>query len=360
MSDMELQFYYDREERSTFYVNTVDVDFQHRFMPLERHEIIWGLGYRYVDDKFEEAFSFSFEPDSRDTDLFSAFIQDEITLFPDRLRLTVGSKFEHNDFTGFEIQPNARILWTPAENHSVWAAVSRAIRTPSQGEEDARIINGVVLPDTLFPGSPVAFVRLIGSDDFESEELIAYEAGYRFRPIDRLSVDIAGFYNDYDNLRTIEPIGPFTFAADNKMEGETYGVELAADWRPFDWWRLQAAYTYLQMELKLDADSGDSQSERAEDEIPHHQASLRSSLELPANLEMDLWLRYVDELPAQNVDDYVTPDVRVGWKPIKNLEVSLVGQNLLENHHPEFRPEILDTPAAEIERSVYGKITWRF
>ncbi len=359
-SDTELKFYYDREQRDTFYVNTVDLDFQHRFMPFERHEIIWGLGYRYINDKFENRFSFFFEPQSRSVDLFSGFVQDEITLFPDKLRLTVGSKFEHNDFTGFEIQPNARILWTPAEDHSVWAAVSRAVRTPSLGEEDARAINGVVFPNTLFPGSPVTFVTLNGTRDFESEALIAYEAGYRFQPIEGLSTDISVFYNDYDNLRTIEPIDPFTFTAGNNMKGETYGVELAADWRPCDWWRLQGAYTYLQMALKLDADSRDTQSKMAEDEIPHHQASLRSSVELPANLELDLWLRYVDELSAQEVDDYLTLDMRVGWKPIKNLEVSLVGQNLLENHHPEFRPEILGVPPAEIERGVYGKITWGF
>ena len=144
------------------------------------------------------------------------------------------------------------------------------------------------------------------------------------------------------------------------MKGETYGVEVAANWFALDWWRLQAAYTYLQMQLHLDADSGDTMSESAEGESPHHQISFRSSTDLPMDLELDLWVRYVDNLPTQNVGSYITLDTRFAWKPHKQLEVSIVGQNLLDNYHPEFQPEIVDTSPTEVERSVYGKITWQF
>ncbi len=364
-SDMELQIYYDREDRypeTTLDTsrNTFDIDFQHRFVLGKRQEIIWGLGYRYTNDNVGNTFSFSFDPARRQFDLFSAFIHDEILLVPDRLRLILGSKFEHNDFTGFEIQPTARMIWTPNENHSIWAAISRAVRTPSRAENDVHAFTRAFPPNSIFPDSPLAFILLQGDNGYESEELIAYEAGYRFRPIHQLSVDITGFYNKYDKLRTIEQTTPFSFVIDNKMEGETYGFELATDWRPAEWWYLRTAYTFLNMLLSLDSDSRDIQSEIAEDEIPNHQLSFRSFMDLPRNFELDVWLRYVDELSAQNIDRYFTLDVRIGWKPLANLDISLIGQNLLDNHHPEFESEILDVPPVEIERSVYGKITWWF
>lgn len=369
-SDIMLQLYYDRTERNTAVMDesrdTFDIEFQHQFSLSERQEFIWGLGYRFTSDDIDNTFSLSFYPDNRDDNLFSAFLQDEIMLIEDRLHLTLGSKFEHNDYTGFEIQPSVRLIWTPYRQHSVWTAVSRAVRTPSRAEEDVRINQKV------FPGSPPRVVSLFGNHDFDSEELIAYELGYRVQLMDRLSLDIAAFYNDYDDLRTEEPGEPFPetspspphlvipYTAGNKMKGETYGIELAADWRVLDWWRLQAAYTYLQMQLHLDGDSRDMRSVSAEGESPHNQVSLRSSMDLTRDLDFDLWLRYVDNLPSQDVGSYITLDARLGWKLYKDIELSVVGQNLLDSHRLEFEPEILDTYPTEVERSVYGKITWRF
>jgi len=248
-------------------------------------------------------------------------------------------------------------------------AVSRAVRTPAR-EVDVRINQKIDPPVTDDP-QPIV-VSLFGNNDFESEELVAYEIGYRVRPMDRLSLDIAAFFNDYDNLRTQEPGEPFyetspspphsviPITAGNKMQGETYGIELVANWQALDWWRLQTAYTYLQIQLHLDGDSGCTLSERTEGESPHHQISLRSSMSLPGDLEFDLWIRYVDNLPRQDVGSYITFDTRLGWKPHKDIEMSIVGQNLLDSNHPEFWPEILSTFPTEVERSVYGKITWQF
>jgi iron complex outermembrane receptor protein len=374
-SDMELQLYFDREESDTDVLatinNTFDVNLQHRFSLGKRQEIIWGLGYRFSSDDFRNTFNISINPDSRHDQLFSLFIQDEITLLKD-LHLTVGSKFEDNDYTGLEIQPSVRVMWTPKERHSVWAAVSRAVRTPSRSEHDIRINSGVLPPDVLFPGSPPAVTALFGDRGFESEELLAYELGYRVQPMDKLSLDVAAFYSDYSDLRTFELGEIFPEASpspehlviplrvDNKMDGRTYGIELAAEWRVSDRWQLKAAYTYLQEQLRLDGDSQDISSEDGEGENPHNQLSLRSCMDLPRNVEFDLWARYVDNLPSQDVGSYVTLDARLSWRPRYDLELSLVGQNLLDDHHPEFTPEIIDTSSSEVERSVYGKVTWQF
>lgn len=369
-SDMVLQLYYDRtkhnealvrEDRSTF-----DTDFQHRFALGSQQEIMWGLGYRLTYDDIDNTFSTSFEPHSRDDHLFSAFVQDNITLVKNRLGLILGSKFEHNDYTGLEIQPNGRLLWTPDERYSVWASVSRAVRTPSRIEDDGRFNSQVIPPGIPDNPTPMpALVALVGDRDFGSEELIAYELGYRVQATDRLYVDIAAFYNVYDNLRTFEPGTPFLeispapmhlvqpLVADNEMDGETYGVEVMADFRASDWCRLQAAYTYLQMHLRPDSEGSEGLS-------PHHQLSLRSSMDLPKELELDMWVRYVDDLPGQNVGSYVTLNLHLGWKPHKNLELSIVGQNLLDNRHPEFMPEGEVTLPSEVEPSVYGKVIWRF
>jgi iron complex outermembrane receptor protein len=376
-SEVALQVYYDRTERNGVVLDqihdTFDLDLQQQFAPGKRHEIVWGLGYRFVSDDIRNTFYGSWDPDSRDDDLFSGFVQDDITLIKNRLRLTLGSKFEHNDYTGSEIQPNGRLMWTPHDGHSIWTAVSRAVRTPSRTEEDGRLNTTVLAPGSLLPLFPgYGVVSLFGDGDYESEELLAYELGYRAQPTDQFSVDIAAFFNDYSNLRTLEPGNPFLevspspahlvfpFTVGNKMDGETYGVEVAADWRASDWWRIQASYTYLQIQLDLDRDSGDTLSESAEGDSPHHQVSLRSSMDIVSDLALDLWVRYVDDLPSQDVDSYITLDVRLGWKLHEDVELSVIGQNLLDDHHPEYKPEFIDTIPTEVQRSVYGKVTWQF
>ncbi len=377
-SELTLQLYYDRTEREEKAIfretrDTIDLDFQHRFALGQRQEIVWGLGYRYTHDHISESFFLAIDPDSRGDNLFSAFVQDEITLVPDRLRLTLGSKFEHNDHTGFEFQPNARFLWTPHARHAVWAAVSRAVRTPSRAEDDVRFNFAVLPPNTPLrnPSALPAVVTVEGNRDFDSEVMLAYELGYRVRPLERLSLDIAAFFTDYDNLRTGEPGSPVFSTSplpphlvlpnvlQNRMHGESHGVEVAVDWRPMDWWRLHLAYTYLQLHLRIDRDSQNPTAEEAAGQSPHHQVSFRSAMSLPWDLEFDVWLRYIDELPTLDVDRYVTLDLRLAWKPVKRLELALVGQNLLEGRHLEFRQELFPVPTA-VQRSVYGKITWQF
>jgi len=376
-SEMVFQMYYDRTERQESINgekrNTLDMDLQHRFALGERQEVVWGLGYRFTRDNIKNSFPVSFNPDQRTNHLFSGFAQDDIVLFKERLRLTLGSKFEDNDFTGFEIQPNVRMLWTPGSRHSLWGAVSRAVHTPARADVDLRV-NASVIPPLVppNPGPLPAYVTLFGNPDLKSEELVAYELGYRFQATNRLSFDIASFYNVYDHLRSAEPGSPsveaspppphllFPLMVSNQVKGKTYGVEVAADWRPLEWWRIQASYSYLQIKLN-GSESLDSTAKVDQGRSPHHQFHLRSSMDLRRDLECNLNFRFVDKLPDFDVKSYASLDVRLAWKPHPNLELAIVGQNLLSNHHAEFKGEaIISSLPTEVERSVYGKITWRF
>ena len=370
-SDMSLQFYYDRMERNEAVLDdtrdTVDLDFQHRFGLGERHDVIWGLGYRYTSDRIGNSFTFTLDPQSRGDHLVNAFVQDEITLIEDRLNLTLGSKFEHNDYTGFEVQPSMRLAWTPNEQHTVWGSISRAVRSPSRVDDDMRL-NFAAFPG---PMGSVRMMSLFGNRDFKSEELIAYELGYRIRPTKNLSLNLTTFYNVYDQLQTHEPGVPFFEGSPppphmviplriaNKMDGESYGVELGANCKVTDFWKLRAGYTWLQVQLHRDHASGDTTSEGIEGDSPHHQVNLRSYLDLPGNWEFDTALYYVDSLPNQETHSYVQLDVRLGWRPKKNIELSVGVKNVLWDRHREFGMASGIHPT-EVPPMVYGKFTWRF
>ncbi|MGD8631729.1 MAG: TonB-dependent receptor, partial [Gammaproteobacteria bacterium] len=361
-SDLALQVYYDHVGRDGAVLfedrDTLDVDFQHRFRWRIVHDLVWGLGYRFVQDNTDNNATFSLEPSSRGVNLYSAFLQDEISLTDD-LRLTLGSKFEHNDFTGFEVQPNTRIAWSPDVAHTLWGSVSRASRTPARGEQDV-LLRVQPAPD---PGVPV---YVIGDNQYDSEDVLAWEAGYRFNYRNRWSLDIAAFYNDYDKLRTLDPVttppANVLLAFDNNMSGETWGVELASQWQVRPGWRLNASYTWLDMALHLENGSMDYLSRSAEDASPTSSAALWSSLDIGASLQFDAALLYVGAIEASgiDIDSYVELDLRLGWEAKPGLEFSLIGQNLLDNRHPEFLPDFISTQPTEVKRSIYGRVTWHF
>jgi iron complex outermembrane receptor protein len=320
-----------------------------------------GLGWRLTQMDVQNSFPISFTPDSRSDHLFSAFLQDEIRLLEDRVRLTLGSKIEYNDYTGFEIQPSGRLLWAINNHHSVWGAVSRVVRTPSSADQGVRLNIAVFPLDPASPFGPTAVVSVVGNPDFQSEELITWELGYRVNLFDRLSLDVAGFYNRYRDLRSIQAVDPLTFMAFNEMEGESWGVEAAADVEITEKWRLKAAYTYLKM--RLDEPVGGVPGEDAatiEGEAPRNQVSVRSLMNIGRRVTLDAWLRYVDSLSSQDVDAYTTLDLRLGWRPLEHLEFAVVGRNLLDEHHLEYVADFLDIMSTEVPRSIYGKFIWRF
>jgi len=346
--------------------DTATIEAQHRLQPLEGHDVVWGAGYRLSADRIVNGQTLRFDPDRDTTDLLSAFVQDEIRLTGDRLRLTLGSRFEYNPYTGFEIQPGGRLSWRPHDRHALWAAASRAVRMPSRAEDSLRM-RYAVLPTVPLP-TEVAF---LGDRDFRSEELIALEAGYRFRPADPLFVDLSVFLNFYDDLRTVEPGTPFLepegapdhvvapYAMDNRMTGRSLGLELSAEWRVLKGWTLSGAYSLLRLRLNPEG-SLDPLSEDAERASPRNQAVLRSSLDLWEDLRFDAILRYVDVVPAWDVDSYVEMDARLAWRVTPDLEVSLVGQNLLHRAHAEAGPPLFGHHATEVQRGVYLAVSWRF
>jgi iron complex outermembrane recepter protein len=376
-SELSLQTYYDRTEREDLLTaekrDTVDFDLQHRFKWIWGQDIVWGLGYRFTHDDFIKTDQLrTIDPSSRTDQLFSAFIQDDITLIEDRLRWVIGSKFEHNDYTGYEVQPSTRLIWTPSKEQSIWGAVSRSVRTPSRAEQTVAT-NVAVIPSGQAGNSgpfPI-LIQIKGDSSFQSEELISYELGYRLRPINRLTFDLAGYYNKYSNLRNTGDIpnsqptlvfnagSPYlqsTLNLDNSLKADIYGMELALEWQPLDWWRIKGSYTFAEMHTDQDQILNGAQNLS----LPRHQFSIRSSMNLGKNIEADAWLRYVDGFDNGGVPSYFTLDLKLAWRPVKNLELALVGQNLLENRHQEFRPEQFSTQVYEMQRGFYGKLTWRF
>ncbi len=384
-SSWTLQVYWDRVDRHNtdgithIRWDTFDADFQHNFPLSTRQKVTWGLGYRYLDfhgfdSQPGNGFHLRYEPDHLGAHLFSAFLQDEITLVPERAALTLGSKLEHNDFTGWEVQPSGRLLWTPTKTQSVWASVSRAVRTPNFSEDSVFF--------TLLPVGRGVFPQLTGNKGYQSEKLLAYELGYRAQATPRLSLDAALFYNVYDDQQATLPTGVVTappapiyvpVSRVNRLEGETYGAELGVTWQVTDWWKLTSAYTFLQMNLHSKT-NGLTASQRAslagqevgiEGQSARNQIYLQSSFDLPHNIEFDLIGRYVDNLPGSptgpktGIESYTALDARLAWKPRKGLEIAVVGQNLIGDNHLELGRNItVGGPLNEIRRGVFATVTF--
>jgi len=367
-SDVQLRVYYDRTHRDDpSYrddLDTIDLDFQHRFAPIASHELLWGLNYRYTDNSNVGKGLLALDPAASRDDVVSGFVQDQISLL-DTLRLTVGTKLEHNDFSGFEIQPSVRLAWEPVPAHVLWGAVSRAVRVPTRLERDISV-------DATDPAANPG-IRLVGNDDFDAEELMAYELGYRWQVTDALYADVALFHSRYEGLASLEIGEPFVDPTDgrtivpvlnrNLTDGSSEGLEALLSYAPMPDWRLTATYSYV--ELNLDPRGADlNRGAFLEGTTPRHNIGLRSSLDLPGNFQLDAQLRHESRIRSMpelvevtGLPAYTELDVRFAWLGPQGIELSVVGQNLLHGRHSEF-----GTPEARgaIERGVYGKLAWRF
>jgi iron complex outermembrane recepter protein len=377
-SDWTLQTYYDRTERHyldpaySLDEDLFDLDFQDRFPLGDRHEIIWGCGYRFWKDSFQNtqpssAFFLSVNPPDRFDNYFSYFAQDQITLEEDRWFLIGGSKFEHDPYTNFEYQPTVRLLWTPTKRHSIWGAVSRAVHMPTQQTDFAQT---TLPPVSSGPFPPFVFPQVVGNPGLQSEELLAYELGVRVQATERFSWDLAMFYNQYDNLFAFTPNGmvidfPFIFAQQRYQNGataKTYGAELAANYTVNEQWRLQCAYTYTRLFLHLAPGMISSADDPGN--TPCNQFYLQSSWDIGCNWQFDVIGRYVDALLPNSpispqIPSYIALDTRLAWHRGKNLEVSVAGRNLTRGEYSEFSPITANT-AYKVGPEVYGQITWRY
>ena len=372
-SDARLQSSFDRYERegaeTSDHRDTFDLDFQHHLALGARHDLIWGADYRHSSDRTVGTIDQAWVPASRAVQLFSTFAQDEIVLKPDRVFLTIGTKLENNYFSGFDVDPTARVAWTPTKQDTFWAAVSRAGRSPSRRSEDADI-NLAVFPG---PGGVPAELTLLGNPAEKMEHVVAYEAGYRAQPTSRFSIDVAAFVNSYSNLATREAGAPFVevnpgppnlvfpLVWGNKMHGMTDGIEVSGNWKVNDRWTISPGYALLQMHLHTGRTSQDTTSVvNTEGSSPRHQAQFRSHLNLPGRFVWDVSGYFVERLPAQGVPSYTRIDTQLSRQIGERLEFSLVGQNLLQDHHLESNDIETSVNSSQVKRSAYAKIAWRF
>jgi iron complex outermembrane receptor protein len=347
-SELQLLSYYERDYRrvplqSEFYQRIFDLDLQHHFQ-IGRSRITWGGQLRRSSDVTKDTPVLVFTPRSRVYPLLTAFAEHEVSLAQDRVTVTAGTKIEHNDFSGVEVQPSVRTSWLMKTNHSIWAAVSRAVRTPTRFDSDIRF------------GPPA--LTIVGNPGFRSESVIAYEGGYRAHPHPRLSLDAAIFYNVYDRLRTLEFAGAGRVNILNGLNARTRGVELETSVDATSWMRVRGNYSFLGKRLSFDTGHSDIFGSTLEANDPPHQFLLQVATDLPHRLEFDAMVRFVDRLPAPVVPRYTELDGRLGWNVTPRLELSLIGKNLLRPHHPEFGGA--GPTRVEAERNIYGKIGIRF
>ncbi|MDQ2840253.1 MAG: TonB-dependent receptor [Acidobacteriota bacterium] len=372
-SDLAVQMYFDRSDTLIYggrvNLDTVDFDFQHHIAVGSRHDIVWGAGYRAIPGTLLPGYSFKFVPPSHTNILASGFVQDEISL-GNSFWLTLGTKYEYNDYTGRAFQPSVRALWSPNRRHTVWGAVSGAFREPSR--EDVSIILNL----GAFPGSPgtgglPVLATLFGNPSIQAEKLTAYESGYRYEPDKRVSLDVATFFDQYHHLIAIDSSDPFLSVdplplhivipstPENKLNGNTYGLEMSATINVSRRWKLSPVYSWLRMNLSQEAGSNDPNPQIIQGNGPEHQFQVRSYLNLSHHFDFDTSLAYVGALPDQHVTSYSRLDARLARKLGESVELSLVGQNLLDNQRLEFNANDASM-STWVKRSVYAKLSFRF
>jgi iron complex outermembrane receptor protein len=364
VSHLSVQAYVDSYSRLQESRDTADIELEHRFRVASRHDVVWGVGYRFSTDDLHLDPVSETSPRKADLNLYTAFLQDEMTVVPDRVHFTAGAKVEHNDFTGFEVQPSLRAMWTPANGHTLWGSVSRSVSTPSRLYHDTRF-NVIAFP---LPDGTVVELAYVPRKDLPSEKLNAFEVGYRANVSTALSVDVAAFYNRYHDMYTLAPqpaafeaepaphiLQPSSWAATGRAT--SYGTELSVNYQPRDGWRLTGTHTWLHMRSSI-GDVIDKLS-------PEHQLSLRSYSNLTSRLELNAavyWASGVDALAVAEslrVPAYLRLDAGLVFMPLPSLEVGLWGQNLTDRHHVEGASQ--DTGALhEISRSVLLRVTRRF
>ncbi len=293
--------------------HTYAVEYQERVrLGTSRHTLNWGGEYRYTTDRITPIV-LSVTPPERGDAIYSVRLVDEIWLVTDRHKLDIGSKVERNDYSGTEIQPSIRYAWYPRRTQTLWASIARAARAPSRLESD------------------IVFPSVRGNPDFDSELLTAYEVGYRLLPRPDLFIATTIFLNDYSRLTTVDN-GIIT----NNMQGQTHGFELAVRARPTPSWGMDLSYSYLDLNLEL-ASGGTNRNQlrNTQGGAPRHQASFHNGWQISPNSNVNFTLRYVDELPALNVDAYAVADLWLAWRFSPHVEWVLTGRNLFDGPHYE-------------------------
>lgn len=360
-SNMSLQAYYDVDDRTSYGQGienkTFDVEFQHDFAFMDVVRATWGLGYRTIEDTYVDSPTLFLDPLTRSADLISGFVQGELSLLEDRAKVTVGSKFEDNDFTGFEVQPNIRVSYLK-DDLAIWGSVARAVRTPSRMEHGFAVSIATIPPFT--PGNPGALpilMQIQGNENLAAEELTAFEAGVRKALTDNLWIDATAYHDRYDGIVStiagtpaFNPGPPvphliFPLTLGNNRDIDVNGFELASTWRAAEATTLKFAYTHTETSAK----TGSSEKYQG----PTNQASVRASFDVTDRIDLDIWGRWVDEISSLDVDAYGDLDIRLGYRVSDRAELSLTGKNLIDDERWETAPNesgFVNTPA---ERTIF-------
>ena len=369
-SQTTFQTYFDTYRREDMGVpevlRTFDLDFQHHIAAGERHNIVWGLGYRVSNSGLSPGYSVSFSPPSRTDSLYSGFVQDEIRV-SDAFWFTVGCKLEHNPYAGLETEPSARLAWSPSGGqHTIWAAASKALRQPSRADTSVQ----TDLTTTPIAPGVIQVLRFFGNPHIKDEELRDYELGYRTEFAKTLSLDATTFLSFYRHLQTLEPQSAVIIPGspvelqipmlyDNKAHAVTYGGELSLRWNAASHWRISPGYSYLHTTIRQDPSSQGQVAFGIPTGFPQNMFQLRSSLNLGPRTEFDQSLYYTARLPGSPIPGHARLDLRLARRLGESALISLVGQNLLRPRSTEYGDSysIIGTQSV---RSVYVQIAWRF
>lgn len=381
---LSVQLYFDHTTRSEFDLmtraNTFDIDISHNIAWGEgRFDTVWGAGYRSVDDEALSIGDISFQQPAFQADLFSAFLQQDIFFFDRRLRISAGSKFEHNDFTGFEVQPSLRAIWVEERGWSLWGAVSRAVRTPSRLETSLDANFGRIEADPL-SGFPLPIdIAVLGDLNLDAEDLLAFEVGFRKDWGGSVVLDLAGYLHKYDDLFEVlraperlqfAPFGPGGFPAPvlieqdllivNGDKGSILGLEGALQFHPKPWWGVKLAGDVRRINYPALEASESGLNALFLGDTPHYQLSVRSNVDITPTLTTTLWARRVGPLTQSDTDGYTDLDFRIGYRLSSNFELSVLGENLAARARREFPSELYPAPFGFVERKVSASLLARF
>ncbi len=373
-NQIDLKLYFDNAHRDSFFyssdLDTFDLALQQQLVVGNRHNLIYGFRYRYTGTEIEGKTNFLVAQDDRSDYLYSFFLQDEIALLEKELFLTLGSKFEYQSFTDFEVQPTMRLLWNVNHTNSLWAAVSRAVRTPSIGEQEMTLENGYYPVD----GNPDQLIGfwVLGNPDLDSETLLAYEAGFRSELTSAFSMDLALFYNQYDNVRGFELLQPSPVLEPvphlrtgmqmaNNVSGYSYGFELSADWKPVNSLRFRANYSNIQIQTDEAVGAPDFLDEEFAGRAPTSLYTLSMDWAPRSDMDLGMYLYGSSRLnyPTDPVPEYLRFDLRLAWRPLTGVELSLVGRNLFDSDHTEY-PSTDALLNSDVPQSVYAGLTLDF
>jgi len=386
-STTALRVYWDQHNRRSpaldisYKVDSIDVDFQHNYRLNSMHYWVWGAGVRFNHNNYQPSLYIALSPKERTDRIYSLFVQDEISLLPNRLKLTLGSKFEHNPVTQFEIQPNIGLSWSPSDTHTVWGSIARAVRTPNWIEQNVQF-QGYLSPpldptQPVSPVNPVALISINGNPRMTTEKLLAFQLGWRANWQRTFDTDLNLYYYNYDDVRSynngslrMDTLFSGYVVLPIKIENygfsKIYGGELSANWQVSDAWKLRASYSYSREEIGISDTSPSITYVTSAGNYPVNNASLWSQLQLASDWTLDLNWRFVggksnsvfsyNTLPTKS---YHELDARLAWQLSKDVEFALIGRNLLESVHFEAN-SYYQSIATGVQREVYFSVKWQF